>query len=201
MLTEDDQVLGDTGVDDVHGTHGTAGVVEYPLLLSAQVLGADLLLQLGNNEVDDGVGVLAVGADGALRHIVQVLWVKDVELLQARVEVAVDGGEQSQEDGQEAQGLQGEAATAAAGAGGLGGFGRHLVDCGRVLEWRKMAIRALKFRGLLIPPPPLLIPPPPCLTFLAATLSASRIRNFYSAEGRPPPNSGFPSKSTGFSAH
>lgn len=135
-LTEDDQVLGDTGVNHVHGTHGAAGVVEYPLLLGAQVVGADLLLQLGDNEVDDGAGVLAVGADGALGHIVQVLWVEDVELLKARIEVSVDGGEQGQENGEIAEGLEGEAAAAAAGAGagGFGGFGRHFGNCGRVLE-------------------------------------------------------------------
>ena len=126
ILTEDDQVLGDTGVDHVHGAHGAAGVVEYPLLLGAQVVGADFLLQLGDDEVDDGAGVLAVGGDGALRHIVQVLWVEDVELFQTRIEESVDGGEQGQENGEVAEGLQGEAATAAAGAGGPGGFGRHL---------------------------------------------------------------------------
>lgn len=96
--TEDNQVLGDTGVDNVHGAHGATGVVEHPLLLGAQVVGADLLLQLGNNEVDDGTSVLAVGANGALRHIVQVFRVEDVELLEARIEVSVDSGEQSQED-------------------------------------------------------------------------------------------------------
>lgn len=98
-LTEDNQVLGDTGVDNVHSAHGATSVVEYPLLLGAQVVGADLLLQLGNNEVDDGASVLAVSANGTLRHIVQVLGVEDVELLEARIEESVDGREQSQEDG------------------------------------------------------------------------------------------------------
>lgn len=92
-LTEDNQVLGDTGMNHVHGAHGAAGVVEYPLFLGAQVVGADLLLQLGDNEVDDGASILAVGADGALRHIVQVLRVEDVELLKARIEVSVNSGE------------------------------------------------------------------------------------------------------------
>lgn len=45
--------IGRTGVDDVHSTHGTTGVVEYPLLLEVQVLSADLGLELGDNEVDD----------------------------------------------------------------------------------------------------------------------------------------------------
>lgn len=114
-------------MDDVHRAHGTTSIVENPLLLDAQVLGSNLLLQLGDNEVDDGAGVLAMALNGALRQIVQVLRVENVELLQARVEVAVDRGEKSQENGQEAQVPEGEAAAAAAGAGRLlaGGFGRH----------------------------------------------------------------------------
>lgn len=104
-----------TGMDDVHRAHGATGIVEHPLLLSAQVLGADLLLQLGNNEVDDGASVLAVGLDGALREIGQILGVEDVELLQARVQVAVSSAEEGQEEGEEAQAADGEAATAAAG--------------------------------------------------------------------------------------
>jgi len=118
-------------MDDVHRAHGTTGIVENPLLLDVQVLRSNLLLQLRDNEVDDGAGVLAMGLDGALREIVQVLRVEDVELLQARVEVAVDGGEQGQEDGQEAQIPDGEAAAAAAGAGRLlaGGFGSHWEGC------------------------------------------------------------------------
>ena len=127
-LTEDNQILRDTGVDHVHGAHGTAGIVENPLLLGAQVVGADLLLQLSNDEVDDGAGVLAVSADGTLGEIVEVVRVENVELLQARVKESVDGGEQGQEDGQEAQSLEGEATAAAARAAraaGLGGFGRH----------------------------------------------------------------------------
>ena len=126
-LTEDDQVLSDTGVDHVHGAHGTAGVVENPLLLGAQVVGTDLLLQLGNDEVDNGASIFAMSADRTLGEIVEVIRVEDVELLQARVEESVDRGEQGEEDGQEAQGLEGEAATATAGAGaaGLGGLGRH----------------------------------------------------------------------------
>jgi hypothetical protein len=89
-------------VNHVHGAHGAAGVVEYPFLLGAQVVGADLLLEFGDDEIDDGAGVFAVGADGALRQIVQMLWVEDVKLFKARIEELVDGGEQGQEDGEEA---------------------------------------------------------------------------------------------------
>jgi len=30
---KDDEVFGDAGMDNVHGTHGAAGVVEHPLVL------------------------------------------------------------------------------------------------------------------------------------------------------------------------
>lgn len=79
-------------MNDVHCAHGTTGIVENPLLRGAQVVWSNLLLQLGDNEVDDRAGVLAMSLNGALREIVQVLRVENVELLQARVEVAVDGG-------------------------------------------------------------------------------------------------------------
>lgn len=112
-------------MDNVHSTHGTTGVVEHPLLLEVQVVDADLGLKLGDNEVDDGIGIIAMGLDGTLRQVVQVLWVEDVELVQARVEVAVDGGEQGQDNGEDAKVAEGEAATAAARRL-LRGLGRHL---------------------------------------------------------------------------
>lgn len=132
-LTKDDQVLGDTGVDHVHSAHGTAGVVEHPLLLSAEVVGTNLLLQLGNNEVDDGAGVFTMGAYGTLGEIMQMVRVEDIELFQACVEEAVDGGEEGQEDSQETEGLEREAATAAAGAGAR--FGRFRRHCGSMVQW------------------------------------------------------------------
>lgn len=55
-----------------------------------------------------------MGLNGALRQVVQVLWVENVELVQARVEKAVDGREEGQEDGENAEVAEGEAATAAA---------------------------------------------------------------------------------------
>jgi hypothetical protein len=119
-------------MDDVHGTHRTAGIVENPLLLGVQILGADLLLEFGDNVVDDGTRVLAMGVDGALREIVQMLGFEDVELLQARVEEAVHAGEHGEEEGEKAEGADGETAAArplGAGGGGLRGFGRH--------DWRE----------------------------------------------------------------
>lgn len=113
-------------MDNVHGTHRTTGIVKHPFLLGAQVLRANLLLQLGDDEVDNRASVFAMGLDRALREIVQVLGVEDVELVQARVEVAVDGGEEGEEDGQEAEALEREAAAAARGGfPAVRGFGGH----------------------------------------------------------------------------
>lgn len=79
-LTEDDQVLGDTGVDDVHGPHGTAGVVEDPLLIEVDVvLGTRQLAELVDDVLDNGPSVVSVGSDAALRQVVEVRWLEDVE--------------------------------------------------------------------------------------------------------------------------
>lgn len=109
---EDDQVFGDTGMDDVHSAHGTACIVEHPFFILVQVGGSDLLLELGNNVVNNGTGVIAVRLDSALGELVQMLVIEDVELVQARIEEAVDGGEQSEEDSDDAQSAEGEAAAA-----------------------------------------------------------------------------------------
>lgn len=79
-LTEDDQVLGDTGVDDVHGPHGTAGVVEDPLLIEVDVvLGTRQLAELVDDVLHNGPSVVSVGSDAALRQVVEVRWLEDVE--------------------------------------------------------------------------------------------------------------------------
>ena len=99
-------------MDDVHSAHGTTSIVEHPLLLLVQVGGSDLLLELGNDVVDNGTGIITVSLDSALGELVQMLVIEDVELIQARVEEAVDGGEESEEDGEDAQSAEGEAAAA-----------------------------------------------------------------------------------------
>lgn len=108
-------------MDDVHSAHGTAGIVKHPLLVKVQVVRANGLLQISDDVIDDRARVFAMSLDGALGELVQVLGGEDVELVQARVEEAVDGGEEGEEDGEEAEGADGEAATARRlGAGGLG---------------------------------------------------------------------------------
>ena len=99
-------------MDDVHSAHGTTSIVEHPLLLLVQVGGSDLLLELGNDVVDNGTGIITVSLDSALGELVQMLVIEDVELVQARIEEAVDGGEQSEEDIDDAQSAEGEAAAA-----------------------------------------------------------------------------------------
>lgn len=104
-------------MDNVHGAHCAAGVIEHPFLLLVHVVARDGVVQLADDEVDDAAGVVAVGGDGALRDLVQLAGVVDVELVEARVEEAVQRGEQRQEGGEQTEGAHGEAA--AAGLGGL----------------------------------------------------------------------------------
>ena len=70
--TENDEVLGDAGVDDVHGPHGAARIVKHPLLLDVDVrrqLGA----QLVDNVLDGAARVAAVAVDAALGQVLQVV--------------------------------------------------------------------------------------------------------------------------------
>lgn len=105
-------------MNDVHGAHGTTGVVKNPFLVAVEMRARGLLLQLGDDKVDDGARVVAVGGDGALRQFVQVRRVEDVELIQAGVEVAVETGEEGHQGDQE-----GETAHVEGGIGG--GIGRR----------------------------------------------------------------------------
>lgn len=86
-----------TSMDNIHCPHRTTGVVKHPFLLGVQVRVGDLLAQLGDNEVHHRAGVIAMSSNGALRQIVQVGGIEDVELLQPRVEVAVETGKKGQE--------------------------------------------------------------------------------------------------------
>lgn len=112
-----------TGVDESHGAHGTAGIVEDPLLVGDGVgvdVGAVGALELRDDELDDALGVVAVGGDGALRQLVQLLGVEDVEALEVLVEDVVDGHEHAQDGAQEHE----PAAQAVARPFGRHGSGR-----------------------------------------------------------------------------
>lgn len=71
-------------MDDVHATHGTAGIVKNPFLLNADVLGRlGAGAQLVDNVAYNGARVVAVLGDGLGGQLVQVLVVKDVEGFEA----------------------------------------------------------------------------------------------------------------------
>lgn len=94
--TKDDEVLGNTGVDDVHATHGTASVVKDPFLLEVDVL-RDLLAKLVHNLLHHSPCILAMLGDGSLGQVVEVLEVEDVELLEVLLNKVDDGAQQRSE--------------------------------------------------------------------------------------------------------
>lgn len=89
-------------MDDVHGPHCAAGVVEDPLLIQVDMVGeGGLAVQLADDVGDDAAGVVAVGGDGALGEVVQVVRVEDVEGLEALLEQVDDGAQQADEGREE----------------------------------------------------------------------------------------------------
>ena len=99
-------------MDDVHGAHCTAGIVKNPFLLLVHVLAGNLLVQLRDDVVDHGAGVVTMSCNGTLREVMQVVGLEDVELLETRIEDGVEGREEGQEDREEAERAHGEAGTA-----------------------------------------------------------------------------------------
>lgn len=86
-------------MDDVHGAHGAAGIVEDPVLLEVDVLRVPLA-QLRDDVADNGPGVVAVGVDGALGHVVQVLRVKDVEAVEILLDHPDDRRQETRQEGE-----------------------------------------------------------------------------------------------------
>ena len=81
--TEDDQVFGDTGMDDVHGTHGTASVVEHPFLgvgVESDDTGGVGFGEVGDDVVDHVIGVIGCwcGGDRFLGEFVKVFRSEDI---------------------------------------------------------------------------------------------------------------------------
>lgn len=120
-----------TRMNNVHSTHRTAGVIENPFLFRVHIGTGHRLFQLLDDVIDHGAGVIAMITDSTLGDLMQLFLVKDVELIQTRVKVAVKRGEKRQQGGQEAKGPHGEAGAAGlgglltGGGGGGGGFGGH----------------------------------------------------------------------------
>jgi len=82
-------------VNNVHGTHGAASVVEDPFLVEVYVGLGRSVLQVGHDVGDDSASVIAMLCNCALREVVQLGWLEDVETLQARFEEDVDAVQQS----------------------------------------------------------------------------------------------------------
>lgn len=63
-----------TGMDEVHATHGTTGVVKHPLVGVGVAVGVDVprvpLGKLPHDVIDDGARVVAVGPYAALGEVV-----------------------------------------------------------------------------------------------------------------------------------
>lgn len=89
-------------MDNVHGAHGTASVVKHPLLIGVDMR-RSLLVELGNDVLHHGPGVAAVLSQRALRQVVQVLQIKDVELVEVLLQHVEN---RRQESGQEAEDAQ-----------------------------------------------------------------------------------------------
>lgn len=91
-------------MDDVHATHGTAGIVKNPFLLNADVLGRlGAGAQLVDNVAYNGARVVAVLGDGLGGQLVQVLVVKDVEGFEALLGKVNERRDDGQEDSHEAE--------------------------------------------------------------------------------------------------
>lgn len=67
--TEDNEVFGNAGVDDVHGAHGSPSVVEHPLLLvrvDCYLSGGICRGEVRDNVVNHSTKVVGVGSNGCL---------------------------------------------------------------------------------------------------------------------------------------
>lgn len=79
--TEDDEVFGDTRVDDVHCPHGSAGVVENPFTrveVKSNIGGGVRRGKVGGNVLDHTGEVVGMGGDGGLGELVEVVRVEDI---------------------------------------------------------------------------------------------------------------------------
>ena len=70
--TEDDDIFRNAGVDDVHRAHGTAGVVEDPLLVHVDIIRV-LSMELVYDVRHDASCVVAVRFDASLGQVMQVV--------------------------------------------------------------------------------------------------------------------------------
>lgn len=93
-----------TGVDNVHGTHGTTGVVEDPFLVEVdEARGRSLTVQLVHNVANHTARVISMCGDAPLSQVVQVIWREDVERIESLLEEVHDRAEKADQHGQDCQ--------------------------------------------------------------------------------------------------
>lgn len=92
-----------TGMDDEHGAHGAAVVVEEPLLLQVDVVRVHLV-QLRRDVVHNGARVIAMSGNAALGQVVQVVQLEDVERLQVAIQHVNAGRQSRDQDRDDSQG-------------------------------------------------------------------------------------------------
>lgn len=93
-----------TGVDDVHGAHGAACIVEDPLLVHVDMVGGgDIAVQGVHDVADDTAGVVAVGGYALLGEGVELVRAEDVEVLEALLGEVDEGAEEPDDGGEEEQ--------------------------------------------------------------------------------------------------
>lgn len=91
-------------MDNVHGAHGAPGIVEHPLLVQVDKVGdRRVAVQLVHDVFDDRARVVAVRRNAALRKIVKVVRVENIEGLELPLEVVHNGREDAHQQGEERQ--------------------------------------------------------------------------------------------------
>ena len=88
--SKNDQVLSDGCVNQVHGAHRAACVIEHPFLVEVHVVGVRFG-EVRDDVVDHGASVVAVSGDCGLRERVKLGWVEYVEFLEVAFEHVHDG--------------------------------------------------------------------------------------------------------------
>lgn len=92
-------------MDNVHGAHGAARIVEHPLLVQVDIARRSSgAVEFVNNVAHNAARVVAMCSDAALDKVVQVVWLEDVEGLKVLLEEVEDGAQQAYENGQQGEG-------------------------------------------------------------------------------------------------
>lgn len=104
-LTKDDQVLSNTGVDNVHGTHCASSIVEHPFLVQVDIFSSRTLAELANDLCNNSLSVVSMVCDCSLRKVVKLLCVENVETLKVLFHIVNNGGKKGDEDRDNGKGV------------------------------------------------------------------------------------------------